>query len=97
MTEALTLFASLRRPRLMLRAARLGLIDYRRDRDLRRLLGTPAAPAPDQALEVLLNAEARIEAVRLAGDSTYSVTRHIDLLIAMLAEARLSRHRSGLA
>lgn len=97
MTDPLTLFASLRRPRLMLRAARLGLMDYRRERDLRRVLGTLATPPADQALGDLLDVEARVEAVRIAGDSAYSVTRHIDLLIAMMAEARLSMRRPGAA
>ena len=94
MSDPLSLFASLRRPRLMLRAARLGLTDYRRERDLRRLLGTPAAPTPARALDALMDAEARAEAVRMAGDATYSIARHVDLLIAMMAEARLMR-RAG--
>ncbi len=38
MTDFHTVLANLRRPRLLIRAARFGLQDYRRDRDLRRLL-----------------------------------------------------------
>ncbi|MFN3646644.1 MAG: DUF6477 family protein [Gemmobacter sp.] len=88
MTEPLSLFASLRRPRLMIRAARAGLAEYRRDRDLKRLLG--ATPAPERALPALLDAEARAEQTRQTGDAAYSIARHVELLIALMAEARLA-------
>jgi len=38
MTDFRIILANLRRPRLLIRAARFGLEDYRRDRDLSRLL-----------------------------------------------------------
>ena len=38
MTDFRIILANLRRPRLLMRAARIGLQDYRRDRDLRRIL-----------------------------------------------------------
>jgi len=88
MTDALSLIASLRRPRLMIRAARLGCTEYRRDRDLKRLLG--ATPTPDRALPALLDAEAVAEATRQTGDAAYSIARHVELLIALIAEARLA-------
>lgn len=97
MTDPLSHFATLRRPRLMLRAARLGITDYRRERDLRRLLGPDAPQTPDRALDALLDVEARAEAVRLAGDAGYSIARHVELLIAMMAEARLALRRVATA
>jgi hypothetical protein len=87
MTETLRLVEAIRRPRLMIRAARLGLADYRRERDLRRLLG--ATPRPDQALPALIEAEARAEATRQGDDAAYSIVAHVELLIALMAEARL--------
>lgn len=93
MTDTLSLFAALRRPRLMIRAARIGVADYRRDRDLRRLLGAAASLVPERALAALLDAEARAEATRMAGDAAYSIARHVDLLIALMAEARLVTRR----
>ena len=87
MTDFRTLLADLRRPRLLVRAARFGLADYRRDRDLRRLL--PAMAAADRALPHLFRTEESIEATRRNGDASYSVARHIDVLIALMAEARL--------
>ena len=47
MTDLRSLLASLQRPRLLIRAARHGLVDYRRDRDLRRLIGSCGAASPD--------------------------------------------------
>lgn len=83
---------NLRRPRLLISAARHGLQDYRRDRDLRRLLPDRAQSpnqAPGDALPRLIAAEAEIEETRRSGSAGYDLARHIELLIAMLAEARI--------
>jgi hypothetical protein len=87
MSDFRSLLADLRRPRMLIRAARCGLADYRRDRDLRRLLGR--APSPDDSLPQLLDEESRLEDVRKRGDAAYPVGRHIEVLIALMAEARL--------
>ncbi|WP_435167714.1 DUF6477 family protein [Falsirhodobacter sp. 1013] len=86
MTDFRTLLAALSRPRLLVRAARLGIEDYRRDRDLRRLTDHAR---PESALPRLLEQEAVMEATRMAGDASYCVARHVELLIALMAEARL--------
>ncbi|WP_372602971.1 DUF6477 family protein [Actibacterium sp.] len=89
MSDPITVMKALRRPRLLISAARFGLGDYRRDRDLRRLVKTPRLPMPDQALSALLEQEERLEETRRAGDAGYSIARHVEVLIAMMAEARL--------
>lgn len=89
MTDCRTLLATLRRPRLLMRAARFGLVEYRRERDLRRFV-TGSASTEDTVTS-LISAEARLEATRLKGDISYSVARHIEVLIALLAEAQLLR------
>ncbi|MGC9369815.1 MAG: DUF6477 family protein [Paracoccaceae bacterium] len=89
MTDPLTVLRALRRPRLLIRAARLGLAEYRRDRDLARLVHSPRPPTPAQALARLLDHEERLEETRRAGDASYSISRHVDVLIALMAEARL--------
>ena len=38
MTDFATMLSALRRPKILIRAARCGVVDYRRDRDLKRLL-----------------------------------------------------------
>jgi hypothetical protein len=81
--------ATLRRPRLLLRAARFGLGDYRRDRDLRRLV--KCGHSPEETVPSLIVTEEQLEATRLSGDASYSVARHIEVLIALLSEVQLLR------
>ncbi len=87
MTDFRTLLSNLRRPRLLIRAARFGMSDYSRERDLRRL-GEHSA-APERVVPHLLRTEELLEETRKAGDAGYSVARHIEVLIALMAEARL--------
>ena len=87
MTDFRSLLANLSRPRLLIRAARFGLGDYRRERDLRRLLAPHLNP--ERAMPHLLDVEAQLEQTRRSGDAAYSVARHIEVLIALMAEARL--------
>ena len=94
MTDCRTLLATLRRPRLLMRAARFGLGDYRRERDLRRYVDR--STSPEETVNSLMTVEARLEATRQSGDAGYSVARHIEVLIALLAEAQLLR-RGGMA
>ena len=89
MTDFRNLLSDLRRPALLLRAARFGLTDYQRDRDLKRLLRESAAGGPEKTLPRLLHEENMLEEIRRAGDASYSLTRHIELLIALLAEVSL--------
>lgn len=94
MTDLFQLVSDLRRPQLLVRAARAGLIDYNRKRDLKRLMRLSEAPSPDRAVTALLAEEERLEDIRRKGDATYSFARHIEVLIAMMAEARLLPARS---
>ena len=93
MSDFRTILANLRRPRLLMRAARFGLGDYRRDRDLRRLVRCDHSP--EKTVPCLLSEEERMEETRLSGDAGYSVARHIDVLIALMAEAQLLRGRGA--
>ena len=89
MTDLRSLLSRLQRPRLLIRAARHGMVDYHRDRDLRRLIGTATPPAPQVSVPRLLSEEAHLETIRCAGDAAYSIARHIEVLIALMGEARL--------
>ena len=90
MSTAADRLATLRRPKLLVRAARFGLEAYERSRDLRRLMHTPDAPPPRAAVEHLFEAEAILEEERTSGQAGYSPTRHVDVLIALISEARLA-------
>jgi len=89
MTDLIQLLSSLRRPRLLIRAARFGIVDYNRERDLKRLIREPSAPTPVNAVKRLMSEEAALEETRTTGDASYSVARHVDVLIALMAEAKL--------
>lgn len=88
MTEFNQVLAKLKRPRLLIRAAHHGISEYNRNRDLKRLLKRPA-PEPKKAMQQLLNEEAELEKARCEGGANYSVSRHVDIMIAVLAEMRL--------
>jgi len=78
-----------RRPRLLVRAARIGARDYRRGAHLPRLLGYGALPTPGPALIRLIEIEDELNDLRRQNDAAYSLVRHLDVLIAMVGEAQL--------
>ncbi len=77
----------MRRPALLMRAARLGMADYHRGRWLKRIVR--GETTPETAIRRLFTVEEELEQTRLRGDASYSIARHIDVLIALLAEANL--------
>ena len=87
---------SLRRPRLLVQAARHAQAGWRRERDLRRLLKSDDPDGPiDLITAWLRQEEARLEQSRRDGAAAYDPHRHILVLAAilhenMLAAARLS-------
>jgi len=78
---------ALRRPRLLVQAARAGLAGWRRGRDLHRVLKCETPPPPPLAMARLRCEEARLDAARRDGRADYDLHRHIMLLIALMAEA----------
>lgn len=78
----------LRRPALLVRAARIGLGGYRRARDLGRILGAPAPEQPGRALPALGALERDLELRRRTGVGGYLPSAHVAVLTALMAEAR---------
>jgi len=89
MTDVIQILSNLHRPRLLIRAARFGLEEYNRERDLKRVMKTGSAPTPARAVNSLMAEEARLEETRQTGAADYSVARHVEVLIALMAEANL--------
>ena len=85
MTDLRTLMSDFRRPAMLLRAARLGLQDFHRERDLKRFLRMDCTAGPESTLPRLLDAESQLEETRRVGDASYSLCRHIEVLIALMA------------
>lgn len=91
MQDILSRLHQLHRPRLMMRAARIGAQDYRRATHLPRLLGYGVLPRHGAAVLRLMEIEAQLNDQRRSEDASYSLVRHIDVLIAIVAEARVLR------
>ena len=91
MTDILLRLDRLRRPRLLIRAARLGAEEYRRDLHLPRLLGRGALPRSLAALQQLMDLEAAQDEARRQDAAGYSIMRHVETMIAVIGEARILR------
>ena len=89
MQDILSMPKQLHRPRLLVRAARLGAQEYNRDRHLKRLLGYHTLPRASSVLIQLIEAERILDDQRRSDDAGYSLPKHIDFLIAIMGEARL--------
>jgi hypothetical protein len=92
MSDLTDSLARLRRPRLLLEAATEGTRLYERRRDLRRMLRVAIPETAPEALALLLPVEAALEHRRVTADTNYALTRHVDVLTAILAEARDLTH-----
>ncbi|MEM8775020.1 MAG: DUF6477 family protein [Pseudomonadota bacterium] len=91
MQDLLTTLNKLKRPRLLINAARIGMTEYRRESHLQRHLGGETLPQSSEALARLLELEVDMNTKRRESAAGYSVSRHVDILIAMMNEARLLR------
>lgn len=89
MTDLMSMLKTLHRPRLLIRAARFGVTDYSRKRDLQKLLRATSMPSPAQAVVKLMSEETFLEDKRTTGDASYSIARHVLILIALMGEVRL--------
>ncbi|MEM7242770.1 MAG: DUF6477 family protein [Pseudomonadota bacterium] len=84
----------IRRPRILVKAAKIALDHYERDAGLARLLKLRKTPDPDVALARLSEVEDALNTERLQGAATYSIERHIQILTALLAEIGLIERKA---
>lgn len=91
MKDILGMLQDLRRPRLLIRAARHGVDEYRRESHLKRHLGYGTLPRSGPALMRLMEKEAILNEQRRTGSAEYSIVQHVDILIAIMGEARQLR------
>ena len=87
MEDVLTRVSRLERPQILVQTARQGLTDYYRNRHLRRLLQADVPPRESDALLRLLDMEAALDFQRRQDRAAYSIARHVEVLIALMAEA----------
>ena len=91
MQDILSILQTLHRPQLLMRAARIGAVEYRRSAHLPRLLGYGRTPKTAAALLKLIEDEDELNIQRKSGESAYNLVRHLDVLIAIVGEARILR------
>ncbi len=91
MKDILSVLNDLRRPRLLIRAAKMGAEEYSRDTHLKRHLGYGNLPRSGPALMKLIELESVMNEHRHKEEASYSLIKHVDILIAMMGEARLLR------
>lgn len=91
MQDIISMLHTLKRPRLLMRAAKIGARDYRRTVHLPRLLGYGHLPRNGPALMKLIEIEGELNTQRKAEESAYSLMRHIDVMIAIVGEAHILR------
>lgn len=81
--------ANLKRPKLLARAARFGAEEYRRNVHLPKLLQKSPLPRSAAAIMQLFDLESEINMLRLTKSGDYSPAKHVEVLIALIGEARL--------
>lgn len=91
MTDLLTMLAGLKRPKTLIRAARIGMREYRRETVLRRLLGFGHPTETTPLLFALMEIEAEMNEDRTGDAAGYSPMRHVEVMIALMSEAELLR------
>ena len=92
MQDIISRLNTLHRPSLLMRAARIGAESYCRASHLRRLLGCSALPRSGPALMHLIEIEAELNDQRKMADASYCLVRHVEVVIAMIGEARVLRN-----
>ena len=97
MQDLMTQIATLRRPRLLIRAARIGAQTYRREARLPRLLGYGVSLRLGPTVIRLMTLEAEMNDKRENGDAGYSIAAHVDLLTAIMGEYQLLRAQTQIA
>ncbi|MEM6386373.1 MAG: DUF6477 family protein [Pseudomonadota bacterium] len=93
MTPYISRLAALTRPRILVRAAQHRAVDFKRDLALRRLMQGEAVPGPGQAFDILFERETIMNASRSDGNAAYSPARHVELLAALIHEAKIAELR----
>ena len=91
MKDIMTLLKSLKRPRLLIQAARIGGEHYQRDLHLHRVLGENDRRGTGQTLMQLIDLEAGLDEKRRVQDPAYNIASHVEVLSVMMGEAKILR------
>ena len=97
MQDLLTQLAQIRRPRLLIRAARIAAQQYRRETRLPRVLGYGVLPRTGLALIKLKALESTLNDQRTSGDASYNIANRVEVLTAVMGESSLLRAQTNAA
>ena len=92
--DLITQLETVKRPSLLMRAARHGRNLYDRKRDLARILPQQASTLQCDIVKSLMIIEDEHEKKRHQNDAAYFVTEHVECLSALLAESVLLLQRA---
>ncbi|MGH1577166.1 DUF6477 family protein [Planktotalea sp.] len=95
MQDISTQLSKLKRPKLLVNAARLGMNDYRRKSHLSRILRGPVPSKAGAVLMLLSDLENQSNNLRKTRDAAYSVARHVEVLVALMFEAQRYNQRDA--
>lgn len=87
MTKAIATLSNIKRPKLIIRAARSGTSQYQRSRFIKQYPSLSPKHSSETFLNRLLIEENEINQSRHNDDPAYNVRKHIAVLTAILAEA----------
>lgn len=88
MLDLRTHITRLKRPKLLVKAAQIGLKDYRRKIHLARILQGPVPAKSFGVIAALCDLENHLNSLRKTRDAAYSTARHVEVLIALIAEEK---------
>ena len=88
MQTALQKLSKLKRPKVLNTAVRIGLCRYNRQKELSRILGFKFEGSEQELIAYLFQAEAAINQKRLNQDPFYTMSYHIDVLVALIHEVQ---------
>jgi len=78
--------STLKRPKILIKAARIASQTYRRSRDLSGVLGYSYPTSESLIRQKLFDLEHMINQKRRLGDASYDLKTHVQVLSALLAE-----------
>ena len=78
--------STLKRPKILIKAARIASQTYRRSRDLSRVLGYSYPTSESLIRQKLFDLEHMINQKRRLSDASYDLKTHVQVLSALLAE-----------
>lgn len=83
------IFQKILRPKILMQVAKIGLQTYRRETDLKKILGSRGTSDQNQIISQLSDREIKREEARKNGNAAYDMNKHIQIMTALLQELYL--------